>query len=128
VEARHPDTRILAEDGGIGRAYPDDPLRGRDDHGPIFPVGHIDARLPAQELVVGAIAPDGTPVAFPVVAARAVLRDGGEVTTVGSPPTSTATGCGSPPAAGARHPPGLLVRVEPVPSDTELWTPASGTG
>ena len=75
----HPDTRILAEDGGIGRTYRDDPLRGRDDHGPIFAVGQIDPRLPAQELVVGAIAADATPVAFPVAAARAVLRDGGEV-------------------------------------------------
>jgi hypothetical protein len=75
----HPDTRIVAQDGGIGWVYDDDPLRGRDDHGPIFPVGNIDPRLPAQELVVGAIAPDGTPVAFPVVAARAVLGHDGEV-------------------------------------------------
>ncbi len=72
----HPDTRILAEDGGIGRTYLDDPLQGRDDAGPIFPVGGVDARLPAQERVVGVIAPDGTPVAFPVEEARAALEDG----------------------------------------------------
>ena len=35
-KAAHPDTTIIAEDGGIGRFYPLDPLRGRDDHGPIF--------------------------------------------------------------------------------------------
>lgn len=75
----HPETRIVARDGGISRNYPLTPLGGRDDDGPIFPVGTIDPRLPAQELVVGAIAPDGTPVAFPAVAAHAVLRDGGEV-------------------------------------------------
>lgn len=68
----YPNTTIVAEDGGIqGRAYPLDPLRGRDDDGPIFPVGDVDQRLPVQERVLGVIAPDGTPVAFPV--ARAVL-------------------------------------------------------
>ena len=40
-----PDTRIIAEDGGIGRSYPLDPLQGRDDNGPIFPVGDVDGRL-----------------------------------------------------------------------------------
>lgn len=69
----HPDTRILAEDGGIGRSYVDDPLGGRDAAGPIFPVGDVDPRLTAQEKVVGVIAPDGTPVAFPVMAIRASL-------------------------------------------------------
>ena len=42
----HPDTRILAEDGGIGRSYGDDPLGGRDDDGPIFPVGNVDPPAP----------------------------------------------------------------------------------
>lgn len=75
----HPDTRILARDGGIGRTYPDDPLGGRDDAGPIFPVGDVDPRLPVQENVVGVIAPGGTPVAFPVAAATMVLDSGGEL-------------------------------------------------
>lgn len=35
----HPDTTIVAEDGGIGRSYPLDPLDGRDGNGPIFPIG-----------------------------------------------------------------------------------------
>lgn len=75
----HPKTTIVARDGGIGREYPEDPLGGRDDKGPIFPVGDVDPRLPAQEQVVGVIAPDRTPVAFPAAAARAELEDGDEV-------------------------------------------------
>ena len=65
-KAEHPNTKIVAEDGGIGRSYPVDPLRGRDDSGPIFPVGDVDPRLDVQESVLGVIAPDGTPLAFPV--------------------------------------------------------------
>lgn len=77
--AAHPDTRILAEDGGIGRRYPDDPLRGRDDDGPIFPIGDRDPRLGVQEPVVGVVLGDGTPLAFPAAAARAALEAGAAV-------------------------------------------------
>lgn len=62
----HPDTTIVAEDGGLGRTYSLDPLRGRDDDGPIFPIGDVDPRLPAQAGVIGVIAPDGVPIAFSV--------------------------------------------------------------
>lgn len=72
----HPQTRILAEDGGIGRTYADDPLGGRDDDGPIFPVGDVDPRLGVQEKVVGVIAPDGVPIAFPVDATEEALARG----------------------------------------------------
>jgi len=72
----HPDTRILAQDGGIGRSYQDDPLGARDDGGPIFPVGPVDLRLPVQEEVVGVISPDDTPVAFPLNTTTAALADG----------------------------------------------------
>ncbi len=72
----HPGTRIVAEDGGIGASYPSDPLGGRDDDGPIFPIGEADGRLPVQTQVVGVITPDGTPVAFPADEARAALADG----------------------------------------------------
>jgi len=65
----HPDTKIVAEDGGIGRDYDDDPLGGRDDDGPIFPVGVVP--------------PGGEPVAFAVDAARAALADGRDVTAGG---------------------------------------------
>ena len=74
----HPDTTILASDGGLGRVYSLDPLGGRDDDGPIFPVGDVDGRLAVQETVIGVIAPDGTPLAFPLVNARGALN-GGEV-------------------------------------------------
>jgi len=75
----HPDTRIVAQDGGIGRDYPADPLGGRDNDGPIFPVGDVDPRLPVQARVVGVTAPDGTPVAFPSQEARAALAEGKQV-------------------------------------------------
>ena len=75
----HPDTKIVAEDGGIGRTYEADPLRGRDDEGPIFPIGDVDSRLAVQTQVLGVIAPDGTPVAFPVEAAVAALAAGERV-------------------------------------------------
>ena len=72
-KAAHPTTKVVARDGGVGRTYEDDPLGGRDDEGPIFPVGDVDARLPVHAKVVGVVAPDGTPVAFPVQEARAAL-------------------------------------------------------
>jgi hypothetical protein len=78
----HPDTTIIAEDGGIGRSYPLDPLQGRDDDGPIFPIGQADDRLDVQALVVGVIV-DDTPVAFPADAARAALAVGEAVTLAG---------------------------------------------
>jgi len=82
-KAGHPDTTIIAEDGGIGRSYPLDPLQGRDDNGPIFPIGPADDRLPEQELVVGVIAADGTPVAFPAAEARAIISVGDDVVAAG---------------------------------------------
>ena len=82
-KAAHPDTSIIAEDGGIGRSYPLDPLQGRDDNGPIFPIGPADDRLDVQELVVGVITTDGTPVAFPAASARAALAAGDAVVAAG---------------------------------------------
>jgi hypothetical protein len=75
-KAAHPDTRIVARDGGIGRSYPDDPLCGRDDAGPIFPMGLPDTRLPEQAAVLGVIDPAGQPVAFAADLARAELDAG----------------------------------------------------
>ena len=72
--AAHPDTTILAQDGGLGRSYRLDPLRGRDDNGPIFPVGPVDSRLPIQAQVVGVVSPDGTPVAFSADDLRVALE------------------------------------------------------
>lgn len=82
-KAAHPNTTIVAEDGGVGRTYDLDPLDGRDDNGPIFPIGDRDLRLPVQEQVLGVILPDGTPVAFPAAAARDALTAGESVTLAG---------------------------------------------
>ncbi len=81
--AAHPDTRIVAIDGGIGRSYPTDPLDGRDDGGPIFPIGPADPRLPVQAQVVGVIAPGGTPVAFDAAQATTALTAGRHVEAAG---------------------------------------------
>jgi len=80
---QHPDTFIIAEDGGIGRSYSLDPLGGRDDEGPIFAIGSVDDRLDVQEVVVGVITAEDVAVAFPSDQASDVLADGGEVTQVG---------------------------------------------
>lgn len=74
----HPETTILARDGGLGRTYDDDPLGGRDLGGPIFPVGAIDGRLPASEQVLGIVVA-GEAWAIPVSEARAHLDGGGAV-------------------------------------------------
>jgi hypothetical protein len=81
----HPGTTILAEDGGRGQGYryPLDPLGDRDENGPIFPVGDVDPRLPVHERVLGVIAADGTPVAFPVVNAAIALRRGATISHLG---------------------------------------------
>ncbi len=75
----HPESRIIAQDGGIGRTYRLDPLGDRDADGPIFPVGPVDPRLPVQDLVVGVIAADGVPLAFPLLETRSALLDGERV-------------------------------------------------
>lgn len=78
-KAAHPNTTIVAEDGGIGRTYDDDPLEGRDDGGPIFPVGDVDPRLGVQESVIGVVLDDGTTIAFPTERVRSVMLDGDDV-------------------------------------------------
>ena len=74
-KAGHPATTIVAEDGGIGRSYPADPLGGRDDDGPIFPIGDADPRLPVQDQVLG-VRTDRVTVAFPEAPVRAALARG----------------------------------------------------
>ena len=75
----HPDTQIIAEDGGIGRSYQLDPLGGRDDDGPIFPIGDLDQRLGVQDFVVGVLLADGTALAFPSEEASAAFNAGDPV-------------------------------------------------
>ncbi len=78
-KAAHPDTTIVAEDGGIGRSYDDDPLGGRDDDGPIFPIGDVDPRLAVQAPVLGVLLDDGRTIAFSIDALRAATAEGGQV-------------------------------------------------
>ncbi len=78
----HPATTLLARDGGIGRNYPSNPLRGRDDQGPIFPVGDVDPRLPVHEVVLAVTNPQGQALAFPRAAAQLALA-GGEAVRLG---------------------------------------------
>ena len=74
----HPQTTIVARDGGIGSEYSLNPLGGRDDGGPIFPIGQVDSRLPVQDLVLGVVHGDVI-VAFPEIATRAALLRGEQV-------------------------------------------------
>lgn len=79
----HPDTTVLVADQGTEREYTGDFLGGRDDRGPIFPVGEIDERLPATTEVLGAVTADGVAVAFPTDEARAALDAGRPVSAGG---------------------------------------------
>lgn len=79
----HPETTVMSGLNGAGQDYPKDPLGGRDDGGPIFPIGDVDQRLFPQTDVIGVTASDGTAVAFPLVEARNALRDGLTVTAGG---------------------------------------------
>jgi hypothetical protein len=72
----HPDTGVVARDARPGKEYGPDPLQGRDDGGPIFPIGRRDGRLPVQEPVLGVVTPLGVTVAFPVTEAEAELKAG----------------------------------------------------
>ena len=124
-KAAHPDTTIVAQDGGLsGERYPLDPLRGRDDHGPIFPVGDVDSRLPVQERVLGVIGADGQAVAFPVANALLAIQAGEPIELAGG-----ARGARRQRAAGVdrphrhRQPRSVLVCVEPI----HAWHPDLAT-
>ena len=125
-KASHPDTRIVAEDGGLGRSYPLDPLGGRDLDGPIFPIGEADERLDVQELIVGIVLDDGTALAFPSEAASAVLLAGGavelggvELTESGDGLVATVTSTGETIAAHEA----FWFAWSQFHPDTELWLP-----
>jgi hypothetical protein len=76
-KADHPETTILARDLDFNHPNGFDPLRGRDDNGPIFPIGDVDSRLPVHEAVFGVIAPEtARPIAIHVGIATATLQNG----------------------------------------------------
>ena len=123
-KAAHPDTTIIAEDGGIDRTYPLDPLRGRDDHGPIFPIGGVDGRLGAQYQVFGVVH-DGTPVAFPVMTAAGALKDGETVELAGVSLRLDGSGVRAVDAAGDEIPghQAFWFAWSQFMPDTLLWEP-----
>ena len=116
-KAAHPATSIIAEDGGIGRSYSLDPLQGRDDNGPIFPIGPADDRLDIQELVVGAITADGTQVAFPADAARTALAAGDTVVAAGVQLIDDGGGLRGVDAATGN----------PIPTHESFWTASTSS-
>jgi hypothetical protein len=77
----YPETTVLIEDLALGRDF--NLRETRDAHGPVFPVGDVDLRLPVHEDVIGVIAKDGTPVAFSRAAAVAALAGGQSVELLG---------------------------------------------
>ena len=125
--AGHPDSTIVTEDAGIGRDYPADPLRGRDDDGPIFPIGNADTRLPIQEPVVALISPGGSPLAFPAAAARESIDAGKVVELTGVQLVVDGGGLRAVDANGkplASHQAFWFAWSQFHP-DTALWTPLS---
>ncbi len=73
----NPDTTVLLQRYALGRKP--DFRNHRDANGPIFPIGDVDPRLPAQEDIVGAITTSGQAVAFPRATAYIALLRGDEV-------------------------------------------------
>lgn len=73
----YPDTTVLAESVALGRHF--DFRNTRDAHGPVYPTGSIDPRLPVHAEVLGVITASGQPVAFHVQSARTALGYGDEV-------------------------------------------------
>ena len=121
----HPHTRIVARDGGIGRSYETEPLGGRDDNGPIFPIGPRDPRLPVQEKVVGVLVPGGRPIAFPVSQARTAIGEGRRVFSGGIELVTDGSGFTARLADGApiaAHEAFWFAWSQFHP-DTTLWTP-----
>ena len=121
----HPETTIVAEDGGIGRTYDPDPLAGRDDEGPIFPIGDRDLRLAVHAQVLGVLLDDGTPVAFPVDRAREALARGERVRSNGVEVRDDAGGLFAVDTAGDQIPShqAFWFAWSQFHPDTELWGP-----
>ncbi|MGY9073966.1 MAG: DUF3179 domain-containing (seleno)protein [Acidimicrobiales bacterium] len=122
----HPETTIVAGDGGAGRVYPEDPLFGRDDNGPIFPIGELDERLGVQDAVVGATAPDGTSVAFVVADVKQALEVGTTVTYGGLQVTTDGAGLRIVTSGGAELPTheSFWFAWSQFHPETLLWTQA----
>ncbi len=77
MDHHYPNTTVMVEDLALGRDF--NLRETRDANGPIFPVGDVDPRLSVHEDIIGAIAGDGTPVAFPRATAVTALKAGQDV-------------------------------------------------
>ncbi len=73
----NPNTTVVLQRYALGRNP--DFRNTRDANGPVFPIGKVDPRLPAQEDIVGAITASGKPVAFPRGTAYIALSRGERV-------------------------------------------------
>ena len=73
----NPNTTVVLQRYALGRNP--DFRNTRDANGPVFPIGKVDPRLPAQEDIVGAITASGKPVAFPRGSAFIALSRGERV-------------------------------------------------
>ena len=73
----HPTTTVLVEALALGRDF--NFRENRDANGPIFPVGDIDSRLPAQADVLGVLTKSGTAIAFHNESTLAILHGGDDV-------------------------------------------------
>lgn len=123
-KAAHPDTTIVAQDGGIGRVYQLDPLGGRDDNGPIFPIGDVDNRLPVQAPVIGVITSNGEPIAFSVEDLATTTANGASVEFLGvtiTPDGSGYTATAPDGSSIAAHQAFWFAWAQFHP-DTQLWT------
>jgi hypothetical protein len=58
-------------------------LRGRDDDGPIFPIGDADPRLAVQAPVLGVVHDGGEVLAFDIAAVERAIAAGDEVELAG---------------------------------------------
>ncbi|MDE0708912.1 MAG: hypothetical protein OXH89_00605, partial [bacterium] len=110
-------------------SYPDDPLRGRDDDGPIFPIGDWDDRLPVQEKVLGVlvgVATEQIALAFPVVDAHATLDRGGSVEHAGIVVTKDGGGLRALRPDGVEIPAheSFWFAWSQFHPETKLWTPS----
>lgn len=105
----HPETTVVSADGGVGRVYVEAPLGDRAAL-PELPIGAVDEAVAANEELLGVLAPDGSPVAFPVGTVELALASGNEVTLAGTAVVEEAGGLLARDARDGRPLPGHRVQ------------------
>lgn len=116
---------VVAEDGGIGRVYLDEPAGASAAP---WPLGARDTRWSSDDRVLGVHLPDGTTAALPVAEARSALGEGRRLRWAGVEVVVDGGGLVAREATGER----LLGAHESTWAawsrfhpDTELWLPGS---